>query len=52
MKNAAVIAWVEEQAALCWPDRVVWCDGSSAEQARLIRECLADGELLELDQKA
>ena len=38
-------------AALCQPDAVYWCDGSEDEKARLIQECLADQELIELNQK-
>ena len=29
--NKKLLAWVEDMAALCQPDNVVWCDGSDAE---------------------
>ena len=43
--------WVDEISRLTKPDTVVYCDGSEAEQQRLIQECLAAGELLELNQQ-
>jgi phosphoenolpyruvate carboxykinase (GTP) len=46
----SVRQWVDEMARLTRPDEIVYCDGSVAEQQRLIRECLATGELLELNQ--
>ena len=49
-RHAEANAWVAEMADLCKPDRVVWCDGSEEEKDRLVRECLAAGELEELDQ--
>ncbi|MCX7745283.1 MAG: phosphoenolpyruvate carboxykinase (GTP) [Clostridia bacterium] len=49
--NKAVQAWVEEMAKLTKPDQIVWLDGSEEEKARLINECLADEELIELDQQ-
>ncbi len=49
--NSAVQKWVDEMSRLCKPDNVVWCDGSEEEKKRLIQECLASGELEELDQK-
>ena len=33
-KNAKLLAWVEETAALCKPDRIHWVDGSEEENAR------------------
>jgi phosphoenolpyruvate carboxykinase (GTP) len=44
-------AWVDEIAALTTPDRIVYCDGSENEKTQLIRECLATGELIELNQQ-
>ncbi|CAN5805084.1 phosphoenolpyruvate carboxykinase (GTP) [soil metagenome] len=47
----AIRKWVEEISSLTRPDEVVYCDGSEAEEQRLIRECLATGELIELNQE-
>jgi phosphoenolpyruvate carboxykinase (GTP) len=40
--------WVEDVEKTVRPDRVVWCDGSPAENERLVEEMLADGTLLRL----
>jgi phosphoenolpyruvate carboxykinase (GTP) len=37
--------WVEQMAARLRPDRVAWCDGSDAENARLVEGMLKDGTL-------
>ena len=37
-KHEGVLAWVEEMAALCQPDQIVWCDGSEAEKERLTQQ--------------
>jgi phosphoenolpyruvate carboxykinase (GTP) len=37
--------WIEQVAATLRPDRVVWCDGSEAENARLVGQMLDDGTL-------
>ena len=40
--------WVEDVEKTVRPDRVVWCDGSAAENERLVEEMLGDGTLLRL----
>ncbi len=42
--------WVDEVARHTHPKDIYWCDGSEAENQRLIREMLAAGTLLELNQ--
>ena len=49
--GSAVRQWVDDISRLTKPDAVVFCDGSEAERQRLIRECLASGELIELNQE-
>src|SRR6478736_3693801 len=49
--NPAIERWVNDVRAITRPDQVVFCDGSEAERARLVRECLASGELIELNQQ-
>jgi phosphoenolpyruvate carboxykinase (GTP) len=44
-------SWVEESARLTKPSKIVWCDGSDAENARLTADMLTDGTFLELNQK-
>lgn len=40
--------WVEEVAKTTRPDRIVWCDGSPAENDRLVEEMVAEGTLTRL----
>jgi len=49
--HAELKRWVEECAALCQPDKIVWIDGSPEQTAALRKEALATGELLELNQE-
>jgi phosphoenolpyruvate carboxykinase (GTP) len=44
--------WVEESARLTKPAKIVWCDGSAAENERLAAEMLADGTFIELNRKS
>jgi len=43
--------WVEESARLTKPAKIVWCDGSKAENDRLTDEMLRDGTFIELNEK-
>jgi phosphoenolpyruvate carboxykinase (GTP) len=49
--NAHVRQWVGECMELCQPDRVRVLDGSAAEKQDLVRQAVAEGVLLELNQK-
>ena len=49
--NSAIRRWVTDVEALTMPAAIVYCDGSNAERDRLVAECLASGELIELNQQ-
>jgi phosphoenolpyruvate carboxykinase (GTP) len=51
LAHKGIRSWVDEIAAMTQPDRVLICDGSTRERDELIRECLATGELIELNQQ-
>jgi phosphoenolpyruvate carboxykinase (GTP) len=48
-KNAKLLRWVEEVAALTQPDAIHWCDGSRAEYDRMFERMLASGTAQRLD---
>jgi phosphoenolpyruvate carboxykinase (GTP) len=50
-RNVALLAWVEEVAALTTPDRVVWCDGSQEEWTRLTDQLVEAGTLTRLNPR-
>src|SRR3982074_1237060 len=43
--------WVDDAARLTKPERVVYCDGSSAEKERIIAEMLREGDSEALNEK-
>ena len=48
--NASLERWVEEVARLTQPSAIHWCDGSDAENTRLIDAMLESGDLIKLNQ--
>ncbi len=50
VKNARLIAWVADMAALCKPDSVYWCDGSDAEYQRLCQQLVDAGTFKKLNE--
>jgi phosphoenolpyruvate carboxykinase (GTP) len=50
-QHPGIKRWVDEVSALTTPDHIVYCDGSESEKERLIKESLATGELIELNQQ-
>ena len=49
VKNAKLVAWVADMAALCKPDSIYWCDGSDAEYQRLCQQLVDAGTFKKLD---
>jgi phosphoenolpyruvate carboxykinase (GTP) len=51
VNNDTLRNWIEEMAALCLPDEIVWIDGSDAQRDALRAEACATGEIIELNQE-
>ena len=49
VKNAKLVAWVGEIAALCKPDAIHWCDGSQAEYDALCQQLVGAGTFQRLN---
>lgn len=50
-KNATVLKWVEEMAALTKPDHIYWINGSEEEKAKLEAEIIEAGEMTRLNEE-
>ncbi|MEW8563686.1 MAG: phosphoenolpyruvate carboxykinase (GTP) [Candidatus Thiodiazotropha sp.] len=48
-RNRKLLAWVDEVAQLCNPDRIYWCDGSQEEYDRLCDEMVKGGTFVRLN---
>ncbi|MCZ2104393.1 MAG: phosphoenolpyruvate carboxykinase (GTP) [Comamonadaceae bacterium] len=49
VKNARLVAWVADMAALCKPARIHWCDGSQEEYDRLCQQLVDAGTFKRLN---
>ncbi len=49
--NKTVRAWLDECIALCQPEAVYWCNGSSHERQNLINQAVREGSLIKLNQE-
>ena len=49
VKNAKLIAWVADMAAICKPESIYWCDGSDAEYQRLCQQLVDAGTFKKLN---
>ncbi|RZI97421.1 MAG: phosphoenolpyruvate carboxykinase (GTP) [Variovorax sp.] len=49
VKNAKLIAWVADMAALCKPAAIHWCDGSTEEYDRLCQQLVDAGTFKKLN---
>jgi phosphoenolpyruvate carboxykinase (GTP) len=49
VKNAKLIAWISDVAALTQPDQIYWCDGSDEEYQRLCQQLVDAGTMQKLN---
>ena len=50
-QNKTVLAWLDEMAAMCQPDKIVWIDGSEAQLEELRKEAVSTGEMIKLNEE-
>ena len=50
-QNKTVLSWIEEMKALVNPDKVVWIDGSEAQQEELRKMAVSTGEMIKLNEE-
>ncbi len=49
--NKHILNWVDEMAALCTPDKIVWIDGTEEQAEELRKEACATGEMIKLNSE-
>ena len=49
-ENRKVLQFIDESAALCRPDEIVWIDGSKEQRDELRRKACATGEMIKLNE--
>ncbi len=49
--NEKLLTWVDEMAALCQPEKIVWCDGSKEEWSNMWDILVKSGTAKKLDEK-
>jgi len=49
--NKNILDWVNQQAALCCPDQIVWVDGSESQLQQLRQIGFLSGELIQLNDE-
>ena len=49
--NKSILQWIEENVALCQPDKVVWIDGSDEQRDALRAEACSTGEMIKLNEE-
>ncbi len=49
--NKAVLAWLDEMAAMTKPAEIVWIDGSEAQLEELRKEAVSTGEMIKLNEE-
>ena len=48
--NRALLAWVDEMAKLCQPEKIFWCDGSEKENEKLCETMVRSGTFTRLNE--
>ncbi len=49
--NKYILSWIEEMAAMCRPDEIVWIDGTEAQAEDLRRMACESGEIIKLNEE-
>ena len=50
-QNKTVLSWLDEMAAMCQPESIVWIDGSEEQLEALRAEAVSTGEMIKLNQE-